>query len=435
MSKSQNLYKKAKTIIPGGNMLLSKRPELFSPSKWPSYFSKTSGCNVWDLDDNKYTDMSHMGVGTNTLGYNNKSVDTQVKLTIDRGNLSTLNCPEEVELAEKLIELHDWADMVRLARTGGEANSIAIRIARAASGKDKIAICGYHGWHDWYLSANIQSNQNLNDHLLTGLSSNGVPKALEGTAIPFKYNDINEIREIVKNNPDLAAIKMEVVRSVEPKKGYLEEIRKICDENNIILIFDECTSGFRETYGGVHKKYKVNPDMCMFGKALGNGYAITAVIGKRNIMDAAQNTFISSTFWTERIGPTAALATLKEMEKLNSWDIITNQGKYLKNRWSKMASNEGIDISINGMDALATFNINSDQWLKYKTFITESMLKNGYLAANVVYLSTKHTDDVINKYIDSMYPIFKKISEFENGSDSVDNYVKNVCHGGFKRLN
>tara|TARA_Y100001958_G_scaffold118822_1_gene85882 strand:- start:3314 stop:4621 length:1308 start_codon:yes stop_codon:yes gene_type:complete len=435
MNKGQKIYKKAKKIIPGGNMLFSKRPELFSPTKWPSYFSKTSGCNVWDLDNIKYTDMSHMGVGTNTLGYNNKNVDTQVKLNIDKGNLSTLNCPEEVELAEKLIELHDWADMVRFARTGGEANSIAIRIARAASGRDKIAICGYHGWHDWYLSANIQSNQNLNNHLLTGLNSNGVPKVLEGSVLPFRYNDINEITKIIKNNPDLAAIKMEVVRSEEPKKGYLEQIRRMCDKNNIILIFDECTSGFRETYGGVHKKFKVYPDICMFGKALGNGYAITAVIGKRNVMEAAQNTFISSTFWTERIGPTAGLASLKEMKKINSWSFITKQGKYLKKRWSKMASDEGVDISITGMDALATFTINCDEWLKYKTFITETMLKNNYLAANIVYLSIKHNEDVINKYIDFMYPIFKKINEFEKGYDSVDNYVNNVCHGGFKRLN
>ena len=314
MSTGNKLYNKAKLLIPGGTMLFSKRPEIFLPNLWPSYYTKTKDCYVWDLDGVKYTDFSHMGVGTNSLGYNNEFVDKEVINAINMGNMSTLNNPDEVLLAEKLIELHSWADMVRFARTGGEANSIAIRIARAAAGKDKIAVCGYHGWHDWYLSANLNKSKNLDNHLIPGINPNGVPQNLSNTVIPFEYNDIELFKKVVSEN-DLAAVKMEVVRSFEPKKGYLEEIRKICTEKNIILIFDECTSGFRETYGGIHKKFNVSPDMCMFGKALGNGYAVTAVIGKRNIMEAAQSTFISSTFWTEKIGAAAGLATLNEMKK------------------------------------------------------------------------------------------------------------------------
>ena len=170
MGKGQNLYKKAKKIIPGGTMLLSKRPEMFLPELWPSYFSKAKGCMVWDLDGNQFIDMSIMGIGTNSLGYGNDSVDEAVSNVVNKGNMSTLNCPEEVYLAEKLIEINPWADMVRYARSGGEANSIAIRIARAATGKDNIAICGYHGWHDWYLSANHQGNDTLSNHLLSGLN-------------------------------------------------------------------------------------------------------------------------------------------------------------------------------------------------------------------------------------------------------------------------
>ena len=434
--KGQNLYLKAKKIIPGGNMLLSKRPEMFLPNLWPSYFSKTKDCYVWDLDNNKYTDISHMGVGTNSLGYSNQNVDNAVRSVIDKGNMSTLNCPEEVELAERLIELHEWAEMVRFARTGGEANAIAVRIARAASGKDKVAICGYHGWHDWYLSANIKNNQNLNNHLLSGLDSTGVPKSLIGTVIPFEYNDIDQIRKIVQDNSDLGAIKMEVVRSTEPKPGYLEEIRRLCDKNNIVLIFDECTSGFRETFGGIHKKYGVTPDMCMFGKALGNGYAITAVIGKREIMESAQTTFISSTFWTERIGPSAAIATLNEMKVNKSWEFNKQQGAKIKKGWESIASNLYFDLNITGIDALATFNIKSKNWLKYKTFITQSMLENKFLAANTVYLSLKHSDKIIDEYFKYLTPIFEKIELFEKDIDSVDNYLKNdVCHAGFKRLN
>ena len=342
----QNLYKKAKKIIPGGTHLLSKRPELFLPNLWPSYYSKSKGCHIWDLDNNKFTDMSYMSVGTNSLGYSNSIIDKEVLLTVKKGNMSTLNCPEEVKLAEKLIELHDWADMVRFARTGGEANAISIRIARASTGRDKIAICGYHGWHDWYLSANLSGNETLENHLIPGLNPLGVPKALKSTVFPFNYNEIDELKKIIRENPDLAAVKMEVVRSVEPKEGFLEEVRELCTDNNIVLIFDECTSGFRETYGGVHKKYNVIPDLCMFGKALGNGYAITAVIGIREIMESAQNTFISSTFWTERIGPTAGLATLKEMEKVKSWEIITATGKIIKNNWKRLASANNINIQI-----------------------------------------------------------------------------------------
>ena len=245
----QNLYNTAKKLIPGGTMLLSKRPEMFLPDKWPAYFSKAKGCQVWDLDNNKYIDMSIMGIGTNTLGYGHPEVDEAVRAIIDKGNMSTLNPPEEVYLAEKLIGLHPWSDMVRFARTGGEANSIAIRIARAACGKEKVAVCGYHGWHDWYLSANLGDESSLDSHLLPGLDPKGVPQSLKGTNIPFRYNDYDELKRIVEEN-EIGIIKMEVSRSTEPEEGYLESVRELATKNNIILIFDECTSGFRETFGG-----------------------------------------------------------------------------------------------------------------------------------------------------------------------------------------
>ena len=188
--------------------------------------------------------------------------------------------------------------MVKLARSGGEINSVAVRIARAFTKKEKVAICGYHGWHDWYLSTNLDNNQNLDNHLLPGLQAQGVPRGLIGTTLPFNYNDIEQLEKIIKENKDqIAAIKMEVSRNEGPKDNFLQKVRDLATENKIILIFDECTSGFRETFGGLHKKYNVEPDLALFGKALGNGYAITACIGKDKIMQAAQKTFISSTFW------------------------------------------------------------------------------------------------------------------------------------------
>jgi glutamate-1-semialdehyde 2,1-aminomutase len=427
-------WKKAKKIIPGGNMLLSKRAEMFLPEQWPAYFSRAKGCQVWDLDGNKYIDMSIMGIGTNILGYGHPEVDEAVRRTIEFGNMSTFNCPEEVYLAERLVELHPWADMVRFARTGGEANAIAIRIARAASGRDKVAICGYHGWHDWYLSANLSGQQGLDQHLLPGLEPNGVPQSLKNTVFPFNYNDYAALEALV-NIENIGVIKMEVERNRGPEENFLQKVRQLATENNIILIFDECTSGFRETYGGIHKKYGIEPDMAMFGKALGNGYAITATIGRREIMEAAQSTFISSTFWTERIGPTAALKTLEVMEREKSWETITKIGLSIRERWQQLADKHQLSISHWGLPALTGFTIESDHALAYKTLITQEMLGKGYLAGNSVYVCTEHTPEVIDGYFRALDPVFGLIQECEQGHDVMGLLRGPICHSGFKRLN
>ena len=437
MGKGQKLYKRAKKVIPGGTMLLSKRPEMFLPEKWPAYFKKSKGCKVWDLDGKEYIDMSIMGIGTNTLGYGHPEVDEAVIRTVKNGNMSTLNCPEEVYLAEKLIELHPWADMVRFARSGGEINSIAVRIARAYTGRDKIAICGYHGWHDWYLSTNLNSDKSLDGHLLPGLQPNGVPRALTGTTLPFDYNNIEQLEQLIKdNNGEIAAIKMEVSRNEGPKDNYLQKVRELASENNIVLIFDECTSGFRETFGGIHKKYKVNPDIAIFAKALGNGYAISSCIGRQKIMQAAQKTFISSTFWTERIGPTAALKTLEVMKRERSWERITKTGKNISSRWQKLADKYELSIDTWGLHALAGYTFKSPDRLAYKTLITQEMLKNGYLASNSVYVCIDHAQEVVNGYFEILDPIFGAIKECEDGAKDIESLLDtSVCHDGFKRLN
>jgi glutamate-1-semialdehyde 2,1-aminomutase len=434
MNTGQKLWKRAKKVIPGGNMLLSKRAEMFLPEYWPTYYSKAKGCEVWDLDGRKYIDMSIMGIGTNILGYGHPEVDEVVQRVVSSGNMSTLNCPEEVYLSEKLIELHPWADMVRLSRTGGEANAIAIRIARAASGRDKVAICGYHGWHDWYLSANLGSDKNLDGHHLPGLDPKGVPKGLRGTVLPFKYNDFSGLETLVKNH-DIGVIKMEVSRSDEPNNGFLEKVRELATNNNIVLIFDECTSGFRETNGGLHKKYKVDPDMAVFGKALGNGYSITAIIGRRDIMEVAQDTFISSTFWTERIGPAAALKTLEVMEREKSWEQITNTGLQIRSEWQKLADSHKLKISHWGIPSLTGFTIAGDSALIYKTLITQEMLKKGFLVGNSIYVCINHTQEVIDKYFESLDPIFALIRECEDGRDVSKLIQGPICHSGFSRLN
>jgi glutamate-1-semialdehyde 2,1-aminomutase len=430
----QQLWKRAKQIIPGGNMLLSKRAEMFLPEQWPTYFSKAKGCKVWDLDGREYIDMSIMGIGTNTLGYGHPEVDEAVRQTVTAGNMSTLNCPEEVYLAEMLIELHPWADMVRFARSGGEANAIAIRIARAATGKDKVAFCGYHGWHDWYLAANLGDEKNLAGHLLPGLEPKGVPANLRGTVLPFTYNRFDELENLV-NSHDIGVIKMEVSRNQGPTDNFLQKVRQLATKRGIVLIFDECTSGFRQTFGGLHKLYGVEPDMAMFGKALGNGYAITATIGRREIMEAAQATFISSTFWTERIGPTAALKTLEVMERVKSWEQITQTGLDITSKWIALAKKHELPIATSGLPALASFSFYSPNALAYKTFITQEMLTKGYLAGTSVYVCTEHTPQVVSGFFNTLDPVFALIKECEEGRDVMSLLKGPVCHGGFKRLN
>ena len=433
LGSGQKLYKRAKKIIPGGNMLLSKRPEMFLPGKWPSYFSKSKGCEVWDLDGNKFIDMSIMGIGTNTLGYGHPEIDEAVNQTIKRGNMSTFNCPEEVYLAEKLIDMHSWSDMARFARSGGEANAIAVRIARAASGRDKIAVCGYHGWHDWYLSANLSDDKSLDGHLLPGLEPKGVPRNLKNTVFPFNYNRINELDSLVSKH-DIGVIKMEVSRATGPEDNFLQKVRQLANKKNIVLIFDECTTGFRETFGGLHKKYNVEPDMAMFGKALGNGYAITAIIGRREIMDEAQSTFISSTFWTERIGPTAALKTLEVMEREKSWKKITNIGKKISSIWNKLASKYEIPLKVYGLPALIKMRFESQLNLEYKTLISQEMLKRGFLASNAVYVCTEHNENVLKEYEESLDQVFSLIAECEQGRSIKEFLEGEVCDKDFRRI-
>lgn len=437
MKKGQQLYKRAKKVIPGGTQLLSKRPEMWLPEQWPSYYSKAKGCEVWDLDGTHYYDMSIMGVGANVLGYAFDEVDQAAKVAIDKGGMCTLNAPEEVVLAEKLLELHPWAGMVRYAKAGGEAMALATRIARAHTNKDIVLVCGYHGWHDWYLSANLVAGDPLADVHLKGLDPIGVPRGLAGTNLIFHYNNIEEFKELVNKNKDhIAAVIMEPIRNDYPAFGFLENIRNITKEENIILIFDEITAGFRLCAGGSHLKLGVDPDIAVFAKAMTNGYPLSAVIGKKNIMDAAQKTFISSTFWTERIALAATIESINCYQKYNV-DMIQNKiGEQVKKGWADIARETGIDIHVSGISPLAHFEFKYESSLKYKTYFTQEMLKKGFLAATGLYVSLSHTDEIINKYLETCSVVFEKIADINTRGDDIGRYLDGpVCHAGFERLN
>ena len=433
--KGQKLYKEAKKIIPGGTQLLSKRPEMFLPDLWPSYYSKAKGVEIWDLDGNKYFDFASMGVGSCTLGYADEYVNSKVKEAIDNSSMSSLNSPEEVFLAKKLIDLHPWSEMVRFAKTGGEACAIACRIARAHTGKDKIAFCGYHGWHDWYIAANLNDNTNLNNQLLKGLDSSGVPSYLSGTAIPFLYNNVEMFERVIGDNKEqVAAIYMEPIREQKPQEGFLETIKKIAKENNIVLIFDEITSGFRKNIGGIHLDLGIEPDIAVFGKALGNGYPISAIVGNKKVMNDAQKSFISSTFFTERVGFSAAIATIEKYEELNVPLRLIEVGKKINDAWLSASSESKLKIKITGIEPLTHIEFDYDESACMQTIYTQEMLKRGYLVGSNLYASYAYSDEVLKNFSEDTFSIFKTIKmAFDNKklTDLLDGPIK---HSGFKRL-
>ena len=434
MGKGLDLYKRAQALIPGGTQLLSKRPEMFLPEQWPAYYSKARGVQVWDLDGNRYIDATHFSVGAPVLGYADPEVDAAVAEAIRNGTVCTLNCPEEVALAELLVELHPWAEMVRLARGGGEVLSIAARIARAATGRDKIAVCGYHGWCDWYLAANLADDQALDGHLLPGLQPTGVPRGLASTIHTFAYNDLAALRSIMdRHGPQLAGVVMEPARTTGPQPGFLESVRDLCHANGSVLVFDEVTSGWRINTGGAHLVYGVAPDMAAFAKATGNGYPISALVGRRSVMDAAQSTFISSTAWTERIGPAAALATIGKHRRERVPDHLTRVGRRVQEGWRKAAASAGLELTVSGIAPLCYMAF-AQHGPEAATLFTQEMLDRGYLAGTGFYVSYAHSEDVVDQYLDHVEQVFRKMRPVIDAGQFGGVLRGPVKHTGFARL-
>lgn len=438
IGKGQNLYKEAKKVIPGGTQLLSKRPEMFLPDLWPAYYSKAKGCKVWDLDGKEYTDVSYMGIGANVLGYANDEVDSAAKEAIDNGGMSTLNAPEEVYLAQELLKLHPWAGGVRYAKAGGEAMALASRIARAYTKKDILLFCGYHGWHDWYLSANLSNKNALNDQHISGLEPLGVPTGLAGTNLPFHYNNIEEFDALMKKHEgQIAAVVMEPIRNDYPEDGFLEKIREATRAAGVLLVFDEITAGFRLCAGGSHRVLGTEPDIAVFAKGLTNGYPLSAIIGRKEVMEASQGTFISSTFYTERIALAATLKNIELYQKYKVWEKQMEYGDMVQTGWKEKAEKNGLEIEVGGISPLGHFTIlGRESGLVYKTFFVQEMLKRGYIASNAFYTSYAHSLEVIKEYLENVDEVFHSIADIEAAGKKVEACLEGpVCHNGFGRLN
>ncbi len=435
LDASLAMQERAKSRIPGMTQLLSKRPDRFSYGVWPGYFRSAQGARVTDLDGNTYLDMSIGGIGATVLGYQDPDVDGAVREAISRGVASSLNCPEEVELADLLCELHPWADQVRFARCGGEAVTMAVRIARAATGRDKVAFCGYHGWHDWYLAANLGTENALGEHLISGLDPHGVPQGLEGSAHAFGYNDIEAFRAIMdEHGPELGAIVMEPIRSEDPAPDFFPEIKRLAAANGVPLILDEVSAGFRMVTGGSHLVLGVEPDMAVFSKALGNGYPMAAVIGKRAVMEAAQRSFISSTNWTERIGPVAALATVRKHRAVDAGPRLMALGRAVQKGWNDCAARHGLDIHVGGIPPLSHFGFQTPEPPAAKAFFVQEMLERGIMASTSFYAMHAHTDDDVAAYLKAVDEVFGLVAQALEQGDLRSKLRGAPSASGFKRL-
>ena len=430
------LYRQAKRRIPGGTQLRSKRPEMFLPDNWPAYYRRAQGCTVWDLDDRPYVDFTSCGIGCCLLGYADETVNAAVTRRIADGNMCTLNSPDEVELADRLCRLHPWAEQVRYTRCGGEAMAVAVRIARAATGRSTVAFCGYHGWSDWYLAANVGERTALNGHLLAGLDPAGVPPGLGGSALPFRYQHLEELEAILAAHPGgIAAIVMEPMRLEAPREDFLVRVRQLADRHGAVLIFDEITAGWRSHHGGIHLTLGVNPDIAVFAKAMSNGFPMAAIIGRTAVMEAAQQSFISSTYWTEAIGPAAALATITRLAETDAAAHIRRIGTQTAAGWRTLGERHGLKLRHAGIPALCSFAFDHGaDSLPLMTLFTQEMLACGFLANGLFYPTLAHTPAIVEQYLATVDAVFAMLRTHLDRHDVAAALRGPVVHTGFARL-
>lgn len=431
----QQLYREAKRLMPGGTQLLSKRPEMFAPEVWPPYFEEARGCEVKTLNGRWLQDFSLNGIGSCLLGYAHPHVVRAVQRRVRLGAMSTLNPPEEVELARRLVALHPWAQQARFARTGGEAMGIAVRIARAGTGRDAVAVCGYHGWLDWYLAANLGGEGNLTGHLLPGLQPTGLPHQLAGTVFPFAYNNVEALTEVVRQQGSkLAAIVVETTRNFAPDPAFLTALRLLSLECGATLICDEITIGFRLCNGGAHLRYQLEPDMAVYAKTLGNGHPMAAVLGRAEVMSAAERSFISSSYWTESVGPTAALAALDVFASQDVPAHVERIGLAMRQGLAQLAAQHAVPLVIGAHPCVTTLSFEHPQAAELLTLYTTSMLEAGFLTGGAFYPTLAHRQEHVEVYLEAASTVLARLGVLVATDQVAKALTTPVKHTGFKRL-
>jgi len=435
--KSVELYERARQLIPGGTHLFGRRAELGAYGVMPIFSDRQAGGRFWDLDGNEFIDLL-MGAGAVLLGHAYPPVVEAVQKQAALGTGVTINHPLEVELAELLTEVIPCAEMVRFAKGGGEADAIAIRIARAATGRDKVAFCGYHGWHDWYIAANLADEATLNAHLMPGIAPRGVPKGLTGTAIPFEFNNLDSLRAVLDaNEGEIAAIIMEACRTAAPAPGFLEGVRDLATAAGAVLIFDEVVTGFRIALGGAQEYFGVVPDMAAYAKTISNGFSLGAVVGKRAVMECAADSFISSVYWAEATGLAAGLASVRTMRELNASAIVAERGRRFMAGIRDIIDRTGVPAQCTGFAPFPFVlfrhqspSVNNE----LSTLYMQEMARRGMLAIAVNYFCTQHSEDDVESVLQAAGETLEVIRRALESGDVKSFLACPVKQSGFRRL-
>lgn len=437
VTQSLKLYRRAEALIPGRTQLISRRSSQFAHGASPIYAARAKGARFIDVDENEYIDWVN-AVGAIILGHADEAVDGAVKAQIDRGSIFTLNSALEIELAELLNEVIPSAEMARYTKGGGEANAIAARIARGATGRNLILFSGYHGWHDWYQSANYLVDPESGEFPFAGIEPIGVPAELAGTALPFVWGDLAELRDLLSaHEGQVAAIMMEPMRSQLPPPGYLEGVQQLAQEHGAVLIFDEVSCGFRPRIGGVQAYLGVTPDMTVLAKAISNGYPMGAVVGSRAVMEPASRMFISSSYWSDNLGLAASLTTIRELERRDSAQRFETLGTALIERINQALSDAGLAGSCGGMfwnPALQLDLPDESQRAVVNTIFIQEMARRG-IHCNMSFKATlAHTLADIELTAQCAAEVFALIKAGLDSGDLRDLLDSDLTQEPFRRL-
>ncbi len=404
ITKSNQFFERAKKLIPSYTQTLAKGPTQYVDGIAPKYLQRGKGSHVWDVDGNEYIDYT-MGVGPLSLGYCYDEVDNAVKKQLEDGITFSLVHPLEVEVAELIHEVVPNAEAVRYSKTGADVTSAAVRVARAFTKRDKVLCCGYHGWHDWYVSVTARNA--------------GIPLAVQELTSTFNYNDINSVKDSI--DEDTACVILEPFVFEEPKNNFLKELKEVCQQNGTLLIFDEMWTGFRIALGGAQEYFGVKADLACFSKAVANGMPISILTGRKDVMaHLDDDVFFYSTFGGEALSLAAVKATIKVMKEKNVSAYLLKQGKKLKDGYNSIASKLGMDYTKCGgyeCRTIINFDASAGNPLEMKSLLQQELIRRGILWSSFHNISFSHTDEDVNytlKAYEEILPIIK------NAVDSKD---------------
>lgn len=400
--QSEQFLQRAEKVIPLGSQTFSKSRIQFPPGHSPLFIERGNGGRVWDIDGNEYVDLI-CGLLPVVLGYRDPDVDAAIREQLDLGITFSLPTPLETELAERLIEIIPCAEMVRFGKNGTDATSASIRLARAFTGREHIIALGYHGWQDWYIGATTRNK--------------GIPRAVRDLTHKLPYNDIDAVKSVLDEYPqNIAAVILEPMSSDDPEPGYLEELRDLTTETGTLLIFDEVITGFRFSLGGAQELFGVTPDLAAFGKAMGNGMPISAVVGRADIMHEMEEVFYSGTFGGEALSLAAAIAVIDKMRREPVIDTLWATGSRLIDGVKQQICKHGLNdmIKIKGKPPWSILNFldyRDAEAHAIKTFYVLEMLKNGVLTQGTHNICYSHTENDHADILSAYNMVFSSLSE------------------------